>query len=198
MASLNLHHMLSSILRRPLIVDSRYFSHKSLIYQWSFSSNLDFMQFCYIFLINRWRWNGKMNFAQTIFLQNARYWCVLFLIEQAKIFSPRFPILLLHSSQLSWRKPHLVWMRGPPCCLRWPSKNSRFFENCWRYPSLKDYISRSTWPIRARVCLLESSDSLHLRKNMKIGIYRFLPILGQHQCLVDNNPRGTSRPVTCI
>ncbi len=37
--------------------------------------------------------------------------CVLSLIAQAKIFSPRFPISLLHSSYLSCtrRKPHLVW-----------------------------------------------------------------------------------------
>jgi hypothetical protein len=46
MALLNLHHLLSSILRKALIKDSRYFSHKSLIYQRSFSCNWGFIQFC--------------------------------------------------------------------------------------------------------------------------------------------------------
>ncbi len=38
------------------------------------------------------------------------FWCVLSLIAQTKIFCPRIPISLLHSSHLSCtrRKPHLV------------------------------------------------------------------------------------------
>jgi hypothetical protein len=47
----------------------------------------------------------------SVFYLKIIYWCVLSLIAQAKIFSPRFPISLLHSSHLSCtrRKPYLVW-----------------------------------------------------------------------------------------
>ncbi len=77
-----------------------------------------------------------------------------------------------------------------PAAPRWAQravKKPRFFENCWRCTTLEDHISGSSWPIWARVCLLERSYSLHLRKNMKIGIYCLLPILEPHQCLVGYN-----------
>jgi hypothetical protein len=63
---------------------------------------------------------------------------------------------------------------------------------------LEDHISGSSWPIWARLCLLERPDSLLFIKNMKFGIYRLLPILGHHECLVVYNSHGTSCPVMCI
>ncbi len=84
--------------------------------------------------------------------------------------------------------------RGSPRWTQRASKKSRFFENCWRCPSLEDHILGSTWPIWMRVCLLERSDSLLSGKNMKFGIYRLSPILGHHRCLVDYNSRGTFYP----
>jgi hypothetical protein len=77
--------------------------------------------------------------------------------------------------------------RGPPRWAQRAVKKPRFFENCWRCTTLEDHISGSSWPLWERVCLLERSYSLHLRKNMKIGIYRLLPILEPHQCLVGYN-----------
>jgi hypothetical protein len=84
--------------------------------------------------------------------------------------------------------------RGPPRWAWQPLKVLRFFKKCWRYTTLGDHISGCTWPIWARVCLLERSYSLLLRKNIKTGIYRLLPILGQGQYSVRYNFRGTSDP----
>jgi hypothetical protein len=69
-----------------------------------------------------------------------------------------------------------------------------FFKKCWRCTTLEDHISRSTWPIWAKVCLLGRSNSLLLRKNMNNEIYRLLPILGRGQYLVRYIFRGTSDP----
>ncbi len=82
--------------------------------------------------------------------------------------------------------------RGPP---RWPQqavKFLQFFKIYWRCTTLEDHISRSGWPIWAKVCLLERSDSLLLTKNMKIGIYRLPPILGQRQCSMSYNSQRPS------
>jgi hypothetical protein len=46
---------------------------------------------------------------------------------------------------------------------------------------LEDHILRYTWPIWARLCLLERSYSLLSGKNMKTGIYRLLLILVRRQ-----------------
>jgi hypothetical protein len=82
--------------------------------------------------------------------------------------------------------------RGPP---RWPQRTVKFllfFKICWRWTTSEDHISRSGWPIWAKVCLLERSDRLLLTKNMKIGIYRLPPILGQKQCLMAYNSQRPS------
>jgi hypothetical protein len=68
--------------------------------------------------------------------------------------------------------------RGPPRWAWQPLKVLLFFKIYWRCTTLQDHISRSGWPIWAKVCLLESSDSLLLTKNMKIGIYLFPPDFG--------------------
>ncbi len=78
-----------------------------------------------------------------------------------------------------------------------PLKKWQFFENCWRCTTLEDHISGSTWSIQAKVCLLERLNSLLFIENMKIGIYRFLPILERWQYSVDCIDcifRGTSDP----
>jgi hypothetical protein len=67
-----------------------------------------------------------------------------------------------------------------------------FSKFCWRCATLEDHISGSTWPIWARVCLLEWSNSLVLIKNMKIGIYRLPSILGQWHCLMAYNSQRPS------
>jgi hypothetical protein len=83
--------------------------------------------------------------------------------------------------------------RGPP---RWPQGTVnflQFFKIYWRCTTLEDHISRSGWPIWAKVCLLERSNSLLLGKNIKFGIYRLRPISGQKQCLIaDNSQRPSS------
>ncbi len=82
--------------------------------------------------------------------------------------------------------------RGPP---RWPQGTVNFllfFKICWRCPTLEDHTSRSGRAIWARVCLLERSNSLLLGKNMKFGIYRLSPILGQWQCSMSYNSRRPS------
>jgi hypothetical protein len=77
--------------------------------------------------------------------------------------------------------------RGPPRWAWQPLKNLRFFKKSWRYPTLKDHILWSGWPIWARICLLERPYSLLPGKNMKFGIYRFLPILDQDQYSIAYN-----------
>ncbi len=84
--------------------------------------------------------------------------------------------------------------RGPPRWAWQPLKVLLFFKKCWRCITLEDHISRSTWPIWAKVCLLERSNSLLLIKNMNNRIYRLFPILGRGQCLVRYIFRGTSGP----
>jgi hypothetical protein len=84
--------------------------------------------------------------------------------------------------------------RGPPRWAQQPLKKWQFFKNCWRCTTLEDHISGSTWSIRAKVCLLERWNSLLFIKNMKIGIYRLLPILERWQYSVDCIFRGTSDP----
>jgi hypothetical protein len=82
--------------------------------------------------------------------------------------------------------------RGSP---HWPQGTVNFllfFKFCWRCTTLEDHISRSDWPIGARVCLLERLDSLLLGKNIKFGIYRLSPILGQRQCSMAYNSWGPS------
>jgi hypothetical protein len=83
--------------------------------------------------------------------------------------------------------------RGSPHCPQGAVKFLLFFKICWRCTTLEDHISRSGWPIWARVCLLERLDSLLLGKNMKFGIYRLSPILGQWQCLMSYNSQRPSR-----
>ncbi len=82
--------------------------------------------------------------------------------------------------------------RGSP---HWPQETVKFLlfiKFCWRCTTLEDHISRSDWPIGAKVCLLERLDSLLLGKNMKFGIYRLSPILGQRQCSMAYNSWGPS------
>jgi hypothetical protein len=50
--------------------------------------------------------------------------------------------------------------RGPHRWAWQPLKVLRFFKKCWRCTTLGDHISGCTWPIWARVCLLERSYSL--------------------------------------
>jgi hypothetical protein len=77
--------------------------------------------------------------------------------------------------------------RGPPRWAQRAVKISIFFKKCWRCTTLDHYILGSSWPIWARVGLLERLYSLLLRKIMKIGIYRLTPILGLCQCSVRYN-----------
>jgi hypothetical protein len=88
--------------------------------------------------------------------------------------------------------------RGPPRWAQQPLKKWQFFENCWRCTTLEDHISGSTWSIWAKVCLLESLNSLLFIKNMKIGIYRLFPILERWQYSVDRIFRGTSDPTRSL
>ncbi len=82
--------------------------------------------------------------------------------------------------------------RGPTRWAQGAVKFLQFFKIYWRCTTLEDHISGSTWSIRAKVCLLERSDSLLLINNMKIGIYRLLPILGQKQCSMTYNSQRPS------
>jgi hypothetical protein len=71
-------------------------------------------------------------------------------------------------------------------------KICNFSKNAEKYPTSDNLILRSTWSIWARLYLLERSDSLPFIKNMKIGIYHLVPILGRRQYLVDCIFRGIS------
>ncbi len=82
--------------------------------------------------------------------------------------------------------------RGPPRWAQGAVKFLQFFKIYWRCTTLEDHISRSGRPIWAKVCLLERSDSLLLIKNMKIGIYRLLLILGQKQYSMAYNSQRPS------
>jgi hypothetical protein len=82
--------------------------------------------------------------------------------------------------------------RGPPRWAQRTVKFLQFFKICWRCTTLEDHISRYGWPIWEKICLLERSDSLILTKDMKIEIYRLLPILGQKQCSMAYNSQRPS------
>jgi hypothetical protein len=77
--------------------------------------------------------------------------CVLSLIAQTKIFSPRFPISLLHSSHLSCtrRKPHLVWRGVHPAVCGERPKIHDFSKNAGDVPLWKivsrDLLGRFQW-----------------------------------------------------
>jgi hypothetical protein len=68
--------------------------------------------------------------------------------------------------------------RGPPRWAWQPLKVLQFFKIGWRCGTLEDYISGSGWPIWARVCLLEKSDSLLLGKKYEIWNLPSSPDLG--------------------
>ncbi len=101
----------------------------------------------------------------------------------------------LHCVWFSYRCKHyghFGFRRGSPRWAHRAVKFLQFFKIYWRCTTLEDHISRSGWPIWAKVCLLERSNSLLLRKNIKIGIYCLPPILGQKQCLIAYNSQRPS------
>jgi hypothetical protein len=77
--------------------------------------------------------------------------------------------------------------RVPPRWAQRAVKKSIFFKKCWRCTTLDYHILGSGWPIWARVGLLKRLYGLLLTKNMKIGIYRLLPILEPCRCSVRYN-----------
>ncbi len=108
---------------------------------------------------------------------------VLSLIAQTKISSPRFPILLLHSSHLSCtrRKPSLVWGRVHPAVCGERPKIHDFSKISGDVPFCKiisqDLLGRFG---REYACWKDHIVYFYLLgKNIKIWIYRLLPILGR-------------------
>ncbi len=111
----------------------------------------------------------------------------------------RFPILLLHSNHLSGRTLWTCLVLGGvhPAGRSSHLKNGNFSKNAGD-TQLWTIISRDLLGRFGRVCLLERSYSLLSEKNMKIGIYRLLPILGRRQYSVRYIFRGTSDPTRSL